>query len=344
MRRALLLAVTGVLTVSLAGGALADVASFNESDPQALELLTAAAHAGRESSYEGTQVVMLWLGDRQRSASVRVRHLAGSGSLIEVEPTPGTRGRTVFVPVGTATSGLDGPSEAALDLVRRNFVVALDGTDEVLGRQVDVVLVRTRAGRPVQRLWIDRRTALTLRRTLYDEASRMVRQTAFVALSERTPEFTAAQSATGPVPARTRTVDAAGLRVAGWQVPAAPDGLVAYDAVVTGAGPAAVLHLAYTDGIETLSLFEQHGRLDVAAVRGWRRTTIGGVKAWVSPGYPHRAIWSAADHVYTLVTECDARSIETLVRSLPRGQQSDGFSPRVRRGVHRVASWINPAR
>lgn len=344
MRRALLLAAGGVLTVSLTGVSFADVRPTQDSDPRALGLLAAASHAGRDVSYEGTQVVMLWLGDRQLSASVRIAHRAGAGSLIELEPTASTRGRTVFEPAGQGTGGLAGPSAEALDLVRRNYVVALDGSDDVLGRAVDVVLVRTRAGRLVQRLWIDRDTALPLRRTFYDASGRLVRQTAFVSLTERTPSFPTVQAATVPVHAATGSVDATGLRAAGWHVPAAPDGMVAYDAVLSGSGAGAVLHLSYTDGIESMSLFEQRGRLDSSALHGWRRARIGGVRGWVSAGYPRRAVWSAGDHVYTLVTDSDERSVEQLIGSLPRGDAPDGLSPRLRRGVRRVASWINPAR
>lgn len=344
MRRALLIAAGGVLTVSLTGVAFADVLPADDSDPRALGLLAASSQAGRDANYEGTQLVMLWMGDKQLSASVQIAHRAGSGSLLQVEPTANSSGRTVFEPDGPASSGLAGQSAAALDLVRRNFVVALDGADDVLGRPVDIVLVRTRAGRPVQRLWIDRDSSLPLRRRFYDEGGRLVKQTAFVSLSKRTPVFATVQVATVPLRAPTGTVDAAALRAAGWAVPPAPDGMVAYDAVITGSGQDAVLHLAYTDGIATLSLFEQHGRLKSSALPGWRRSRLAGTRVRVSGGYPTRTVWSAGDHVYTVVTQCDERTVEALIRSLPAGHGPDGLSPRVSRGLRRVASWINPAR
>ena len=149
---------------------------------------------------------------------------------------------------------------------------------------------------------------------------------------------------TVPLRAPTGAVDAAGLRAAGWAVPPPPDGMVAYDAVTTGVGQDAVLHLAYTDGIATLSLFEQHGRLNSSALPGWRRSRLAGTRVRVSGGYPTRTVWSAGDHVYTVVTQCDERTVEALVRSLPAGHGPDGLSPRVSRGLRRVASWINPAR
>ena len=345
MRRAVLLAAGGALTLSLAGAALGDVATADDSDPQALALLSAASHAGRAANYEGTQLVMLWLGEKQLSASVQIEHRAGSGSLIHVEGTGSTTARTVFEPDGQSSAGMAGPSAEALALVRRNFVVALDGSDDVLGRPVDIVVVRTRKGSPVQRLWIDRGTGLPLRRRFYDDAGTLVRQTAFLSLRERTPAFTTTPVATMPARAPVGTVDVAGLRAQGWSVPAAPDGMITYDAVVSGTGAGAVLHVAYTDGIQSMSLFEQRGRLveDKALLRGWRRTRVDGVRVWRSGGYPHRAMWGAGNHVYTLVTECPQQSVEQMIRSLPRGESSDGLAPRVRRGAVRVASWVNPA-
>lgn len=345
MKRAVLLAAGAVLTVSLAGAALADLPVVEDSDPFALELLAAASHAGRQSNYEGTQLVLLWLGEKQLSASVQISHRAGSGSMIRVEGTTSTAERTVFEPDGQGSAGMAGPSAEALALVRRNFVVSLEGSDDVLGRPVHIVLVRTRAGQPVQRLWIDRSSGLPLRRKFYHENGQLVRQTAFVSLTERTPSFATVPVATVPVRRSTGTVDVAALRAQGWSVPAAPDGMVAYDAVVSGTGAAAVLHLAFTDGIQSMSLFEQRGRLEDsgAALRGWRRTRIDGTRVWISGGYPHRAVWASGEHVYTVVTECPEQSVEQMVRSLPRGGAPDGLAPRVRRGALRVASWVNPA-
>jgi sigma-E factor negative regulatory protein RseB len=277
------------------------------------------------------------------SASVHVSHEAGAGSLIEVEPTATTPGRTVFEPAGEGADGVSGPTADALALVRRNYVVVLDGSDDILGRPVDVVLVRSHAGRPVQRLWIDRASSLPLRRAFYDDQAKLVRQAAFVSLSERPQAVASVQTATIPMRSKP-TVDAAALRSAGWSVPPAPDGMVAYDAVLSSTGPDAVLHLAYTDGIGTVSVFEQRGRLDASQLRGWRRAQIGGVGVWVAGSYPRRVVWSAGDRVYTIVTECDEDVVAQTVRSLPRGQRPDGLRRRVRRGALRVASWVNPAR
>jgi sigma-E factor negative regulatory protein RseB len=340
-----MLAAGALLTMTLTGSAAADVGPAQESDQRALDLLVEASDAARSTDFQGTQVVMLWMGDRQYSASVQVAHRAGVGSRIDVERTANTPARSLFERDDAVSSSV-ALTATALGLVRRNYVVRLDGSEDVMGRMVDIVLVRTRSGVPVQRLWIDRRTRLAIRRAFYDHSGMLMRQTAFVTLSERTPEIDApAQVATIPVSSHSVSADMTGLRNAGWKTPAAvPDGMVTIDSSVTGTGDDAVLRMSFTDGIATMSLFEQRGALDASGLSGWRRDKIAGVPVWISNGYPRRVVWSGGDRVYTVVTECEERSVEQMVRSLPRGDSSYGFARRVARGAQRVGSWVNPAR
>jgi sigma-E factor negative regulatory protein RseB len=338
-----LIAAGALLTLSLSGVAAADVAPAQESDQHALDLLVGASAAARTTDFQGTQIVMLWMGDRQLSASVQVAHRAGVGSMVNVERTASTPARTVFEPDNPGS--VAGLGVQTLALVRRNYVVQLEGSQDEMGRRLDVVLIRTRSGNAVQRLWIDRKTALAVRRAFYDDDGKLTRQTAFVSLSDTTPNFVApTQIASIPVSGRS-SVDVSGLRGAGWHVPGVvPDGMVVFDSAVTGVGDAAVLRVSYTDGIATLSLFEQHGKLDAGGLKGWKRSTIAGAPVWTSSGYPRRVVWSGGDRVYTVVTECEQRSVEQMVRSLPRGDSSSGFVRRVGRGAQRIGSWVNPTR
>jgi len=345
MRRVLVLAAGGALTASLAGVAIADVAAQTETDPRAVRLLAEAVVAGRTTDYIGTQFVMLWAGDGQRSATVQVAHRAGSGSLIEVEQTATTHGHRTFEPDRVASASTAGLSDQVLALVARNYVVTLEGVEEVIGRRADVVAVRRPDGTPAQRLWIDRDSRLVLRRKFYDSAGGLVRQTAFVSLRRERPSF----AGTMPVAAVTadgavETGDAAAARDARWRLPDnAPAGMVALDSSVRGSGASAVLRVTYSDGLGTLSLFEQPGRLDASGLDGWERGRIAGVPVWISRGYPRRIVWSGDDRVYTVVAECHDPAVEHVVRSLPRGQVSQGLGDRLGRGVRRVGSWVNPA-
>lgn len=342
MRRVLVLAAGGVLTASLAGAALAHASSSAAlSDPRAVQLLTAAVEAGRTTDYVGTQVVMLWSGDHERSATVQVAHRAGSGSLIEVEPTATTRGHRVFEPDRVASSATAGLSEQVLALVTRNYVVAVEGREDVIGHQSDVVVVRRPDGTPAQRLWIDRESGLVLRRKFYDPRGGLVRQTAFVTLRRTTPTFD--QPPAPAAPEAVQIGDTAAVRDERWRLPDnPPTGMVALDSTVTGAGDDAVLRVTYSDGLGTLSLFEQRGRLDADGLAAWRQDEIAGVPVWVSSGYPRRIVWSGGDRVYTVVAECNDPAVEHVVRSLPRGQARNGLGHRLTRGVRRVGSWVNP--
>ncbi|HZG94640.1 MAG TPA: sigma-E factor regulatory protein RseB domain-containing protein [Mycobacteriales bacterium] len=346
VRRALAVAAGGVLTASLAGAAFADV-SEPASDPRAVQLLAGAADAGRTTSYVGTQVVMLWSDDSQRSATVQVSHRAGTGSLIEVEPTATTAAHRSFEPDGVASAATAGLSAQVLALVAQNFVVTLAGSGEVIGRATDVVAVDRPDGTAAQRLWIDRDTRLVLRRKFYDSAGELVRQTAFVTLQPTTPDFTGVPMPQTLQAADRSTQQASGADLsafgaAGWRLPSAPAGMVVLANRVEGSGDDQVLHVTYSDGLGTLSLFEQRGRLDASGLADWDRDEIGGVPVYVSQGYPRRIVWDGGDRVYTVVAECRDPAVEHVVRSLPRGHSAGGLDDRVGRGARRVGSWINP--
>jgi sigma-E factor negative regulatory protein RseB len=345
VRRALAVAAGGVLTASLAGAAFAEV-SEPASDPRAVQLLAGAADAGRTTSYVGTQVVMLWSDDSQRSATVQVSHRAGTGSLIEVEPTATSPAHRAFEPDDVASAATAGLSAQVLALVAQNFVVTLAGRGEVIGRATDVVAVDRADGTAAQRLWIDQDTRLVLRRKFYDSAGALVRQTAFVALQPTTPDFTDVQLPQTVLAADRSTqagsADVSAFGADGWRLPSAPAGMVVLANRVEGSGDDEVLHVTYSDGLGTLSLFEQRGRLDPSGLDDWDRDEIAGVPVYVSQGYPRRVVWDGGDRVYTVVAECHDPAVEHVVRSLPRGHSAGGLDDRVGRGVRRVGSWINP--
>ena len=344
MRRVLVLAAGGALTMSLAGVAMADAAGQDLSDPRAVRLLADAVEAGRTADYVGTQLVMLWAGDQERSATVQVAHRAGSGSLIQVEETATTPGHRTFEPERVASASTAGLSDQVLGLVARNYVVSLEAGEEVIGRPADVVVVRRPDGTPAQRLWIDRDSHLVLRRKFYDSAGGLVRQTAFVALRRERPTFAEPLPVGEVTQGAVQVGDKAATNDGRWRLPDnAPVGMVALDSSVRGSGADAVLRVTYSDGLGTLSLFEQPGRLDADGLAGWTRGEVAGVPVWVSRGYPRRIVWSGGDRVYTVVAECHDPAVEHVVRSLPRGQVSNGLGARLGRGVRRVGSWVNPA-
>jgi sigma-E factor negative regulatory protein RseB len=115
-----------------------------------------------------------------------------------------------------------------------------------------------------------------------------------------------------------------------------------YDArrfdTATGTG----LHLSYSDGLSTVSVFEEQGALDESGLVGYDTVTMGGSTVQVRAGIPQQVVWSADGVVYTVIGDAPQTTVEQVVAALPHARTSDSFVQRVSRGLGRVGSWINP--
>ena len=306
------------------------------------ELLTLSVAAAREHSFSGTQFVVFWSEEQSTSALVEVVHRAGRDTVMRVAPTPA-------LPDGASYSQSESGSvvdEAALALMGRNYESEVQGRDRVAGRLTDVVVVRKPGRSPQARFWLDAETHLALRREVYDADGRVLRASAFVDVDLAEPST--AEIVSGierPAPSGD-LLDAGALqelRDDDWLLPEElPGGLELIEARATGEGDERVVHLSYSDGISTLSLFEQPGQLDTGSLEGWRKESVGGAKVYAKPTYPRRIVWSGEGRVFTLVAECQQPTVEEVVATLPHSEPDTGFAARLGRGVKRVGSWFNP--
>jgi sigma-E factor negative regulatory protein RseB len=139
------------------------------------------------------------------------------------------------------------------------------------------------------------------------------------------------------------TTQLATLRASGWPVPGPmPGGLTLFDARQSATAAGRVVDLAYSDGLSVVSLFVQRGRLP-AALPGWRQTGVNGYRLYVSnPGEPDLT-WSARGFVYTVVAGAPAPTVAAVVNALPH-DAGLGFWARMKRGLRRLWSWIDPFR
>jgi hypothetical protein len=142
---------------------------------------------------------------------------------------------------------------------------------------------------------------------------------------------------------RLGPVQLAALRSGGWPVPGPlPGGLTLFDASQAATATGKVVDLAYSDGLSVVSVFVQRGRLP-AALPGWRDTDLSGNQLYVrDPGEPNLT-WSADGFVYTVVAGAPARTVAAVVNALPH-QVPVGFWGRMKRGIRRLLSWVNPFR
>jgi sigma-E factor negative regulatory protein RseB len=314
----------------LAGGRLADAAASRHVEGGALAVLERAVQAGRTVGYRGRQSVATWRDADERSATVLdVSHLPGHRSVLR---TPnGSRA----VP-GVATAALD---PRVVSLLAASYDLSLAGSGRCTGRSATVVEARRDDGEVAGRFWIDDASGLLLRREVYGEAGRRLRSSEFVDLEVR-PAADVPPEQTTDLPAAVEE-----LRADGWRVPEGlPGGFRLFDARLSAPDePEHVLHLAYSDGLSTTSLFAQRGALGSAPPDGFRREDVGGRPVWVRADVPERVVWSGGGRVWTLVSDAPGDVVRDAVATLPRDRaERDGVLTRLGRGLGRLASALSP--
>lgn len=320
------------------------------SDPQALSLLERAAMAPAEVTYRGTQFVSAWTRQGSTGLVVDVVHQAGHGTSVRTAGTATAPAGRSYVPANATEPSLLGGA-STLALLQDHFDLDTAPPASVAGRPAEVVVVkRPGSATPAARFWLDRDSGLVLRREVYDEYGRITRASAFIELTVGGVERPADEDADaadmpGPEPWPT-AISAASLsqmRRDGWTCPEAlPPSLQLVDARRGGGDYGDIVHLSYSDGLASVSVFQQRGRLQVDHLDGYRSTTVGGRPIYVRDGVPQRMTWAADGTVYTVVADASAHTVETVVAALPHAPEDGGLWHRLGRGLDRVASWFNP--
>jgi sigma-E factor negative regulatory protein RseB len=316
------------------------------SDARALQLLERATTAPTWVAYHGVQFVSAWSDTGSTSLVVEVDHRPGQGTTVRTGSTTQTPAADTFLPADGVEPSVIGGSNA-LERLSANYSVVVAGRRTVSGRPADLVEARwPGSGRPAARFWLDTATGLVLRREVYDDQGRTTRASAFVEIVVGKPTDTR-HLPRAMAPAWSEEVDYSAresMRTKGWHCPdKLPGALDLVDARRGGEAGAPILHLSYTDGLATVSLFEQRGRLDSDNLDGYQRQEDGGRAVYVRDGIPQRVVWSANGTVFTLVADAPAATVDDVVAALPHERaEGEGAWHRLGRGFERVASWFNP--
>jgi hypothetical protein len=337
MRRRLLAGAIGAGVVLATAPALAEVDAgrgSSSSEARAVDLLEQAVHAGRRLTYRGTQYVASWRGSTTSSTLVDLEHDPARGSVVLGDDLP-----------VASTAALD---PRMLTRLAATYDLEVVGPGRCTGRVAAIVEARDAGGRVAGRFWVDRETGVLLRRDVYDGEGRRVRSSAFVdvtfsdvTVSDRAPAaapLMALQTRTGLQRPAAQAVDR--LRRDGWHVPAElPQGFRLFETRLADE----VLHLAYTDGLSTLSLFAQRGELGSAPMAGFSPEQMDGRPVWVRRSAPERVVWSGGGSVWTLVTDAPEAAVRAAVIALPRDPApSNGLPARLARGLARLGGMLNP--
>ena len=324
-------------------------------DPAARELLRAASAAPATWAYEGTQMASAWEpGAASRVATFEVAHDPRDVSTSWWNPSRPDRAHKA----AAARPSLRGTS--AVGLLVRHYSVRTDGSEDVAGRPTTVVAAY-RPGSPaddvVARFWLDEESGVVLRREVYGPRGRPTRQSVFLDIDLWKAGGSGGSSdgaASAPSPSATddgrpwpTAMDAAAVaRMSsyGWDCPRRLPGPLQLVDARRGGKDSAIVHLSYADGIASISVFQQHGRLDPSSVAGYRRTEVDGDQVWVRDSVPRRVVWSSGGRVYTVLADAPQRTVDRAVVLLHgRADQGEGGPvDRLGRGLDRVASWFNP--
>jgi len=335
-------------------------------DLHGLALLQRAYEAGSRVAYRGTQFMSSWTpvsgaegssaggtGAGTVSVVAEVDHLPGRGTLVRLQGTPAAPDGQLFAapaddPGALGAAATPGGGLGALSLLARNFRLMVGDPATVAGRRATVVeAVHRDGGGLAARFWVERRTGLLLRREVLDQSGHIVRASAFVELDvgpasavRHLPPMLPATTAKWLTPAALAEV-----RAEGCTCPLElPGGLELYHARTLQDTSAQVLHLSYSDGLSSVSLFQQPGRVDGGELVGFRPVTIDGATVYVEDGIPQRVLWSAAGTVYTVLADAPSDTVLEVVASMPHDPPRDesGMVDRLGRGLARVGSWLNP--
>jgi hypothetical protein len=92
--------------------------------------------------------------------------------------------------------------------------------------------------------------------------------------------------------------------------------------------------MVYSDGVSTLSVFEQRGRLSGPPAGSRYDESL---HAHLAAGPPTMATWQSGDRVFTVVTDGSADLVRTAVRALPHVEvPSPTTMERIRAGWVRI--------
>lgn len=339
--------VAGVLTNSTRG--VAQPARLPGDDPRAVSLLYRAMSAADQVSYSGTQYVSSWSAlDRSVSTSavVDIRHTAGGPTVV----TGHSAGR-ISVPVWYDGDAWLGGSGGPVGLLLKTYEVRLAGQSQVAGRATELITAHRPDGAVAAKLWLDAEYGLPLRREVYDDVGRTVAASAFVEI-DVVPKLRSqyayswsvepAEPTGGSATTTLSHAELADLRANGWKCPTTLDGgLILYQANRHDDA----IQLSYSDGVATVSVFEQPGRLDPTTLDGFSELEAGEGVVYAKAGPPSQFVWSTADgRVITVIADGSIGSVDAVTTAFPpaAGQRSDGLLDRIGRGAKRLLSWLNP--
>ncbi len=337
-----------VRTTSVAASSLWPVAvtprtvGASGDDARAVRWLRRAALAPSEVAYSARRDVTWHTSTGESTATLDVEHAPEQGTSYAATNRAASGTATFLAQSDAASSGT--PSGTAVDQLISSYDLSLDGSDTVDGRPATVITA-SRDGGSVARFWIDDATGLLLRREMYDDGN-LIRVSQLSDLQTSDAGFMKHLPPELEAPVGTRlSIDfAPALTDHGWACP--PDLPSDFELTLLHRleGAHDVMHAVYSDGLSTVSVFEERGILDASTLTGYRQVTANSSSVWVQQGLPTVVVWQADATVYTMVTDAPPSTTAELVAALPHeaDQHAQSADNRVGRGLVRIGSALLP--
>jgi anti-sigma factor RsiW len=302
------------------------------SSAEVRSVLKRASSAAGQYSYSGTQAFTAIVRGHRLMATVDIDARKEQGSQVTVYNQRGEKVMSGFMPPAVTSRMVD---TQLLGLLERNYVVSGWTGSRVANRPATVVEAAT-GGRLAARWWIDDSTGLLLGQENYDRNGQLILSSRFTALQmadsgsilDHLPPRLGAQTTTTAL----TVSNAADLTTRGWSCPDTAAGLALVRIRSDRPDDPNVLHLIYSDGLSTVSVFEQQGQLTSPPNGSQWDANLG---AYLRQGTSGMATWQSGTVVYTVVTDGPAELLPEAVRDLPHAP------PASRTTMERIrAGWV----
>ena len=325
MKRRLPLVLLALIAVSpSAVGAWATTSGDRTADPtagQAARAIEEMRGASARYDFSGVAEVIWRDGNVQRRAVVEVHDTHGSLSIESGDYAVYDQGGHTYIHDKSGwASVLAEPEVDALPAPGRAWQLSVRRGRSIAGRSTTVVIASRAGGTIAQRLFVDNQTGLLLRREVIGPDGR----------TERTLEFRSIAIGDGEAamtpPAALRAQRAERARPIG----AVPDGYRAPRnpgagyLLLTQSRHSHGVSLFYSDGLFSVSVFEQRGELDWGALPvGGSTETVDGDRSrrYIEPS-GDVLVWERDGVVFTCVSDAPHDVFDTMVAGLAASERS----------------------
>jgi sigma-E factor negative regulatory protein RseB len=284
---------------------------------EAAQLVTRARDAASTQEFAGRAVIRWAVGNSTRMATVDVRDENGSLAVVSGTHAVFDLGqRAYFRDPSGWTSVLIETNAQNLPNPGRHWDLSTGAGKTIAGRPTTLVIAARGDGSPAQRMFVDDATGLMLAREVLGADGHVERSVTFTSFEPGAPA-----PVDGPAHARPKRSQKLTSVPDAYRAPASPaDG---YELITRSRQPTGIA-LFYSDGVFSVSVFEQSGDLD------WGALPAGGTTADLAGHRTRRysepngtvLVWEDRGVVYTAVSDAPSDSFDQVVSGLASPDRS----------------------